>query len=447
MRNIFQKLNFPKSSGGNIYEWQEAKTDFDINDSGVYIIAISASAKNAKQNGTKDDDDLRVALDGYKFGRKEIHEAKTSWKGFGTAAAWDGASLKGGIKTVYFFVTLEKGSHALTFSADGTPELQKIEIFQLDKKDNAIENAIFEFNEFAPGIKTDSGGIPWKSFVFQSTFNTAPFRVKLVDISATCKSSKQKGSTDGDNIKVYANGRIVTNPQAPISKKYQNFFFSGDLSKGVSETLMVGGDEFVFEKNDFSIEIWYDEKPLLEQVKIEILGATQYNQKNTLDRWLSKISEWQDLPDDLDVDLLTARNIVGISKAIAVEYADKHQFFITNESGKKIRLLDDNEVDACRHFCWNVMMAQKFGLEVTAIVTTHHEIFWKSLRNKDDFTRANIMDFWNNFQGREYAKKYPEGDPLKLFYMAKRKGDIIKTIQEVTSEQRTIILELTHKFL
>ena len=87
------------------------------------------------------------------------------------------------------------------------------------------------------------------------------------------------------------------------------------------------------------------------------------------------------------------------------------------------------------------------GIEDTKIVTTHHEIFWKELTNKEDFTRENIMDFWNNFQGCEYAKNHPNIPPLELFNMAKRKRDILKDIQSVTPEKRKLILELIQDFL
>ncbi len=246
MRAIFKRTDFLPSPGGNVYEWKEAETNFEVKTEGIYVIVVTASARSAKQKGMDDDDDLRITLNDYKFGQEEIHDEKKSWKGFGTASAWDGASLKGGTKTVFFFVKLASGKQTLRFMADGTPTLKSIEVLQLNLAGDQIENAIFDFQESAPGIKTDTGGIPWKSFVFQGQFNMTPFKVNLIDISAACKSAKQKNSTDGDNIKVYANGEIVTNPQAPTSKKYQNFFFSGDLSEGISETLMLSGDQFVF---------------------------------------------------------------------------------------------------------------------------------------------------------------------------------------------------------
>ncbi len=448
MKTIYQKTDFTTAPGGNIYEWKEAQTDFKIIESGIYIIAITASARNKKQNGSEDDDDLRVTLDGYKFGKKEVHHAKTSWKGFGTAAAWDGASLKGGVKTVYFFVKLEKGTHTLLFTADEKPELKKIEVLYPRQEDNQIDDVLFDFNEIPEGIKTDTGGIPWKSFVFQSPFNTKDFRVELVDIMAHCKSGKQKDSTDGDNIKIYANGEIVLNPKAPTSDKYKNFFFSGDQMQGNSESLMIGGDQFLFESGDFSLEIWYDEKPILERVKIELAPKATYNQDDTFERRFSRFLEWLELPANLMIKGNFILESVSKARDYCYQYADEHGFFVFDqEAGRKIRLIQHNEVDACRHFTWNVLLTRELGAKNAEIITTNHEIFWRRSTHKSEFARESIMDLWNNAQGRKYAVDYPQKEPIDLFHLALSEGNIIRSLEEVTLEKKEIVLETFHKIL
>ncbi|MEK7548152.1 MAG: hypothetical protein AAB540_04620 [Patescibacteria group bacterium] len=117
MKLIFQKIKFPKAAGGNLYEWVDAETSFTTIKTGLFVVKIVASAKNAKQNNSTDDDDLRISLDGFSFGKYE----KNAWKGFGSSASWNGASLKGGTKTIYFFVELDKGWHKIQFFADETP--------------------------------------------------------------------------------------------------------------------------------------------------------------------------------------------------------------------------------------------------------------------------------------------------------------------------------------
>lgn len=137
MKDIFRKEAFPTAPGKNIHRWEEADTTFEVVEDGYYVIAITASAMNAAQKNSTDDDDLRAAIDNYEFGKHEAHQAKISWRGFGTAASWDGASLKGGTKTVYFFVALERGKHSIRFWADEKPTIHEIAVLQVDE-DNGV---------------------------------------------------------------------------------------------------------------------------------------------------------------------------------------------------------------------------------------------------------------------------------------------------------------------
>ncbi|MBI4975725.1 hypothetical protein HZC20_03530 [Candidatus Peregrinibacteria bacterium] len=249
MEERFSRINFPVAPGGNIYHWSGADTFFDVLDNGKYVISVMASAKNAKQNRSTDDDDLRLILDDYEFGKYEIHDEQTSWRGFGTASSWDGASLKGGTKTIYFFCELQKGKHLIKFYADETPLLQEIKVFQMK------EGEQFNLKDLFPphGIRIDKKGLPWMSFVFLGV------KPKNFSISSICKSAKQKGDTDGDNLKIIVNGKILKNAKSPTSKKYQNFYFSGDLNNGQSKSLNISSENFEFLED--SIEFWYDEKP------------------------------------------------------------------------------------------------------------------------------------------------------------------------------------------
>ena len=199
MEEIFSKIDFSPAPGGNLYHWKNVDTVFEIFDDGKYIIEISASAKNAQQNMLKDDDDLRISIDDYEFGKYEINDESISWKGFGTASSWDGATLKGKTKTVYFFLQLQKGIHKIKFYADNTPVLKKIRILSL----NSAEK--FELEQEPPfqNIKLDKNGLPWISFIFLG------IKPKDFFISSFCKSAKQKNGTDGDNLKVILNGKIL----------------------------------------------------------------------------------------------------------------------------------------------------------------------------------------------------------------------------------------------
>ncbi len=256
MKYIFQKNLQLKAPGGNIYEWKSAETKFQIPENGLYAIKIEASAASAKQNNSTDDDDLKIALDGFDFGKYEQHQEKISWKGFGTSASWNGASLKGGTKIIYYFVPLEKGEHILQFFADNTPTLKGVEVFEI-KENN------FELKNLKPeeDIKNKSKGIPWLSFVFLGS------QTKSFILGVNTKSAKTKGSTDGDNLKVVVNGKIQMNEQTQTSNKYKNFYFSGDLKE--FDILTITNENIsnpiAFEN---AIELWYDEEPEIFSLNI-----------------------------------------------------------------------------------------------------------------------------------------------------------------------------------
>ncbi len=256
MKYILQKNLQLNAPGGNIYEWESSKTKFQIPKKGLYAIKIDASAKNAKQNNSTDDDDLKMSLDGFDFGKYENHQEKVSWKGFGTSASWNGASLKGSPKTIYYFVALEKGEHKLQFFTDNTPMLNSIEIFE-------IKNNKFDLKNLKPAksIKSKTKGIPWLSFVFLGS------QTKTFILGVNTKSANTKGITDGDNLKVIVNGQNWKNPQALVSKKYKNFYFLGDLKE--FDILTINNEDLsnpiAFEN---SIELWYDEEPEMFSLNI-----------------------------------------------------------------------------------------------------------------------------------------------------------------------------------
>jgi hypothetical protein len=226
-------------------------------------IKIRASAKNAKQNNSSDDDDLRVALDGFDFGKYEKHDEKTSWKGFGTSASWNGVSLKGGTKTVYFFGELQKGKHTLQFFADETPILKSIEV-------ETIESNGFELKGLKPeeNIEMDKNGIPWLSFIFLGT------PTKTLTLGVRTKA-RTKDSTDGSNLKVVVNGKVQQSPNAPTSRKYKNFYFSGDLRE--FDVLSIAHEDFskslAFEN---AVELWYDQQPEITNLKINFFDEEAF---------------------------------------------------------------------------------------------------------------------------------------------------------------------------
>lgn len=319
MKKIFSRTNFPIASGGNLYHWNDADTAFSVSENGKYVIAITASANNAAQNKKTDDDDLRVSLDGYEFGKTEVHAEKISWKGFGTSAAWDGASLKGGTKIVYFFVELNAGKHKLEFYADETPVLKEIEIWKI-KKGEAFD----EIKDFLPSenIDTDEKAIPWVSFVFLG------LKPKNFEISAICQSATQKRGNDGDNVKVVVNGDILKNKQAPASDTYKNFYFSGDLDEEKKKDLKLEIEKFVLFED--SVELWYDQKPNLKQVKIEFY--------ENLNEYL----------DELEDEKLFHKNLLGkiarLAKIAGMKYTSEFLFHALKNESEDLTFKKDDPI-------------------------------------------------------------------------------------------------------
>lgn len=255
MELIFQKESFSQAPGGDRYEWVEAETNFSVVQNGQYLLEIAASSKDASQNHSTDDDDLRIALDRYEFGKYEVHDEKVSWRGFGTTSSWDGTSLKGRVKTIYFFIELQSGEHTVQFYADNVPQIKHLKIYQLNpKKPFHLEN-----KESWPLVDVNRKGIPWISFVFLG------IKPKRFSITSTVKSAKQKLTTDGDNLKVAVNGKILQNKKALTARKYKNFYFSGDLNQGKGDTLKLEPTDFDFLED--SVELWVDQDP---KVAVEI---------------------------------------------------------------------------------------------------------------------------------------------------------------------------------
>jgi hypothetical protein len=318
MKEIFSKTHFPVAPGGNIYEFQEGETKFEVFEKGKYVIAITALCKNAKQNHSHDDDDLRIVIDDYEFGKYEIHADKVSWKGFGTASSFDGASLKGFKKTIYFFLELQKGRHNITFIADENPIIKEITVSHIEE-DTLFEIKKLELSHF---VKTDEKGIPFLSFVFLGV------KPKNFQITSVCKSAAQKNTSDGDNLKVVVNGSIVQNVKAPLSDTYKNFYFSGDLNEGSHEILNITPESFEFLED--SVELWYDESPSVS-VSIELF-------KNINNWWNFLNNEFVDIYYNVLI-----WGIIHFFKYKGYKYAEEFLYHSLVFSPKKLYFSDESD--------------------------------------------------------------------------------------------------------
>ncbi|MBU1992171.1 MAG: hypothetical protein ABID64_00130 [Nitrospirota bacterium] len=419
MKIVFHKTKFPLAPGGNIYHWKKADTDFEVAKNGKYLIGIIASAKNATQNNSTDDDDLRLVLDGYEFGKYEVYEEKISWKGLGTAASWDGASLKGGTKIIYFFVELKRGEHTLKFYADKTPALKEIKIWQMRKGE------LFKIKNVKPdeNINTDKKGAPWLSFVF---FGVKP---KDFKISSICEAAA-KNKTDGDNVKAVVNGGIIQSEKAPTSRKYKNFYFSGDLDKGEKEELGLSPNKFLDVEN--SVELWYDQSPrvwvsfklfdgdnsFLED--LEDFNDKKESIKSTLRFviWASKIFKpkmentrrflahsIQDNPTDLNLD-----NSDRIVKKIKADNAYNKIKEIVIQEIRKGSMEAEVNVEGVVVFETGDLFAALHGLKTLSFVA-------KKITEKELDVEMVLFDVYD-FEYQSYLDAFTDNSPYEVENMA-----------------------------
>src|SRR3989344_7299211 len=104
--------------------------NFEIAESGLYLVEISARARSWLQNLIKfisffQDDDLKVKIDNTEFNSR---------------AAWNGNKLSGLQQTNLFLINLETGRHSLYFVADQSPLLETIKIYQLENQETITIN-------------------------------------------------------------------------------------------------------------------------------------------------------------------------------------------------------------------------------------------------------------------------------------------------------------------
>ncbi|PJC24066.1 hypothetical protein CO058_00115 [candidate division WWE3 bacterium CG_4_9_14_0_2_um_filter_35_11] len=258
MKKLLTKNCNLTAPGGDNYKWKEVETSLLCVEKGWHLIKITASAKNAKQKNSTDDDDLRMVLNGYELGKYEIPQGQEHYEGFDNASSWNGATLKGNSKTIYlFFYATQVGNNQLQFYADRNPHLESIEFYKLDTEET------FSLKDLNPSNieDVDRSGIPWMSFIFIGP------QPKTFEVTASAQSGKQKSSTDGDNLKVLLNGKIIQNENSPTSDKYKNFYFSGDQLQGTQKTLTIQNKDFTSLEN--SVEIWYDQSPTINQINIK----------------------------------------------------------------------------------------------------------------------------------------------------------------------------------
>lgn len=220
--------------------------DFDILETGLYVIEISGRVKSWLQNTLKlisffKDDDLAVKIDDREFpklGRK---------KGLlDSEAAWNGNKLKNLSQRNVFCVYLDAGKHRLQFVADQSPLLETVRIYQAGNE----QNVVFEP---AKNYQIESGDRrPWLIFI-------------LVDLALEglkIQASANQRHSDDDDLQLRINGERQINDTA---RAHKYWYWCGRVLKGQTKTF---DERLNLAIGLHYIELWTDNTPVVESISL-----------------------------------------------------------------------------------------------------------------------------------------------------------------------------------
>src|SRR3989344_5132755 len=237
---------------------KEFKYNFEIKNEGLYVIEISARAKSWLQNTLKlisffKDDDLAVRIDDIEFPKLSRKRGL-----FDSEAAWNGNKLKNLRQINLFFINLKTGEHSLDFIVNQSPYLETIKIYQSASE----QNIVFEP---AKNYKIEKGNRrPWFNFI-------------LIDIGfekLKIQASADQGKSDDDDLQLKINGKRQINDAANAHKYW---YWCGRVLKGQSKTFY---KEFNLSAGLHYVELWADNSPVLESVKLVFLEKDKNNGKD-----------------------------------------------------------------------------------------------------------------------------------------------------------------------
>lgn len=232
----------------NKYIRNEFRYDFDVAENGLYIIEISARAKNWLQNTQKlisffKDDDLVVKIDNREFPKLSGEKGL-----FDSEAAWNGNVLKNLQQINIFLIYLDIGKHSLEFIADQSPYLETIKIYQTNNE----QNIIFEP---AKNYQIEIGNRrPWLNFIL------IDFALEGLKVQA---SADQKPGDD-DDLQLRINGERQIN-DTPKSHKY--WYWCGRVLNGQSKTF---DKKLILPTGLHYVELWADNTPAVDQAVFKL---------------------------------------------------------------------------------------------------------------------------------------------------------------------------------
>lgn len=269
---------------------------FNAGISGLYLLEVAARARNEKQVGGTDDEDLRIELD-----QKKFPQGNNRQQYFNSPASFSGATLKNLKKSVFFLIRLKQGDHTLSLIPDISATVETVKIWQ-------AENG---FVDLPLHMQAEDGDHrPWITFVL------IDLGLKQFSVNLTLK----KRFIDSDDVKIIIDGEIRRNHRSLL---HNLWYFIASLVTGENQNEIFNVDLL---PNLHYIELWADRMPIIHLVHLEdITGGLDQIQKyqdkqfgrnyNLLDDYILKsTSFWNDFfskqdyppPELLDPNLVKA---------------------------------------------------------------------------------------------------------------------------------------------
>ncbi|MEK7611174.1 MAG: lytic transglycosylase domain-containing protein [Patescibacteria group bacterium] len=233
---------------------------FTLDDSGFYLVGVAARAKDEKQVGGTDDDDLRIELD-----KTTFPQLTNLNRYLDSPAAFSGGKLRDRKQHVLTLTNLQKGTHNLTLIPDGSPTLEEINIWKLPSQ-STLE---LKMNNTAE----DGNRRPWVVFILLNA-SLGEFSVDL---------TLKRRFIDSDDVKIAVDGVIIRNNRSVLHKFWYFIasLFGQEIKSNTFKTKLAIGLHY--------IELWADRMPTLNSITFRDLIFPQSEEKDPVEIIKDKI--------------------------------------------------------------------------------------------------------------------------------------------------------------
>lgn len=234
--------------------------EFQISNSGIYLIKIQARTKAWWQNLPSffkrffSDDELQVHIDTAK-----------------EKLFWNGNDNKGLGKTGVIISKLSAGKHWCIIEPKNTPLLETFQIFELNEKEFNIRGILEQNIE-------DGNRRPWLEILFNRVVLTQ------LNIKAFSESGKFYGITnrDDDDLQLKIDNQVILNGEP---KSHGNWYWCGRSLKGGSKVLEIKPEN---DREIKSIELKTDRSPRIESFTLILEGKLLKKLEEIKDKIISE---------------------------------------------------------------------------------------------------------------------------------------------------------------